>query len=297
MAFRFQRNESAASGFRRIIREQTAAGVSLLADRGNDLGTRVHDARRHIKRMRAILQLAGYGFDSKTLAKHDDALAAVARRLAGTRDADACVATFETLTSKLPFAEHTEVHEHFRELARISRRATSASQLGKIATSLRAAGTAIAREGLDHDEWDLVAEGFEKSYREARKLRRLAGKKASHAELHSWRKRLKQLFHQLELVCAILPKPLRKAIKRLEQLASALGEHHDLHVLEASLQDYQQHARDAQDIGYLRELIDERRESLCKTIRKIASDAFCEKPKPFLRAIHKAWKAEGIGDN
>ena len=296
MAFRFRRKESAVSGFRRVIREQTAAGVSLLADRGADLGDRVHDARRHIKRMRAALELIAAGISREELAKHDDALANVARRLAGTRDADVCLATFEALTRNRPFAEQTQNHERFRELARIARRAITAAQLGKIATSLRTTGTAIARIEPDCDGWALVAEGFDRSYREARKMRRYAAKKASHAELHAWRKALKRLFHQLELARAFLPKPHRKMVRRLERLSTTLGEHHDLHVLSKNLANFKDEGQHgAADVECVRTLIDRRRKDLCKRIRKIADDGFCAKPKDFARAIHKAWKREGIG--
>ena len=296
MAFRFRRKESAVGGFHRVVREQTAAGVSLLADRGNDLGDRVHDARRHIKRLRAVVQLVGAGLPGGLLAKHDDALADVNRRLAGTRDADVCLSTFEALTKKEPFAEQTEMHEHFRELARIARRAISAAQLARIATSLRGVGAAIARIEPERDGWDLVADGFDRSYREARKLRRYAQRKSSDAELHGWRKALKRLFHQLELTREFLPKSYRKAVKKLERLAAALGEHHDLHVLCEHLRNYDDAGqRHSADVECVRALIDRRRKELCKCIRKIADDGFCEKPKAFLRAIHKAWKQEGIG--
>lgn len=295
MSFRFRRKETTASGFRRIIREQTAAGISLLADRGNDLGDRVHEARRNLKRMRAILLLAAQGFTAEEVAKHDEALANVGRRLAGPRDADVCLSTFEALTAKLPFAGHTEIHEHFRELARIARRSISAAHLGKIATSLRSIGTAIARPELDCDGWELVVDGFDQSYRTARKSRRLARKNASDAELHAWRKILKRLFFQLELVQSILPKPLRKKMKRLERLAATLGEHHDLHVFEASIRDYDLRAKETADVKCVQALIDGRRKELTKCIRKLADSAFGEKPKAFLGAIHRAWKAKGIG--
>jgi CHAD domain-containing protein len=296
MAFRFRRKESAIGGFHRVIREQTAAGVSLLADRGNDLGDRVHEARRHIKRIRAILQLVGTGLPGEVLEKHDEALASVNRRLAGTRDADVCLSTFEALTKNQPFAEATEIHEHFREFARIARRAVTAAKLGKIASSLRSVGAAIARTEFDRDGWALVADGFDGSYREARKLRRYATKKSSDRELHEWRKALKRLFHQLELTRAFLPKRQRKTVKKLEQLAMVLGEHHDLHVLGEHLRNYDDVGQKcAADVECIRALIDRRRKDLCKCIRKIADDGFCERPKAFLRAIHKAWKSDGIG--
>jgi hypothetical protein len=111
MAFRFRRKETVANGFRRIVREQTAAVVSLLADRGADLKERVHDARRRIKKLRALLHLVRSELAPAAFEKHNVGLRNASRRLSRARDAEVSLACFERLTRRMAKEDCTEVHQ------------------------------------------------------------------------------------------------------------------------------------------------------------------------------------------
>src|SRR5688572_22884097 len=239
MAFRFRRKETVATAFRRIVREQTAAVVSLLADRGGDLKERVHDARRRIKKLRSLLHLVRSELDPASFEKHNTGLRNAARRLSRARDAEVSLACFEALTRRVAKKDCTEVHQLLLDANREARRhAISAAQLAAIAAEVRKHGHAIAETSFEHDGWLLFAPGLDRGYRRVRRMRRDVKQSPAPATLHEWRKRVKRLQFQMEVLRRALAKPERKVADSLEKLGAELGEHRDLHLLKCTLDEY-----------------------------------------------------------
>jgi CHAD domain-containing protein len=291
MAYRFRRKESAATGFRRITRELTAVSVSLLADRGNDLGNRVHEARRQIKRLRALLRLAQDAMDPNIFAAEDDALQSAGQRLATARDADICLATFEALTRRLPKASHQEIRAVFEARVRFARRSVTRAKLATLAVGVRNCGLKVAGANLDADGWKLIRGGLGCSLAKARKLRSALNEAPKDATLHEWRKWLKRLCFQMELLRSFLPKAQRKMARKLEQLCDLLGKHHDLHVLEQRLRDLPAGQRRSAEAEQVAQLSQKGRKLLLRRMRKLRGGIFRQKTKCVLQRIHATWKS------
>jgi hypothetical protein len=85
MTFRFKLQEPIAEGVRRISLEQIEIAQARLKVRGDVAGA-VHDARRCLKRLRALLRLIRPALDKGTYKREIEELANTARLLAGTRD-------------------------------------------------------------------------------------------------------------------------------------------------------------------------------------------------------------------
>src|SRR5580693_577882 len=64
----------------------------------------VHDARKAIKRMRALARLLRCALGEREFERVDDSLRAAGRRLSGARDAEVRLATLRRLRSKHPKA-------------------------------------------------------------------------------------------------------------------------------------------------------------------------------------------------
>jgi CHAD domain-containing protein len=290
MAYRFRRKESAAEGFRRIVREQTAAAVSFLADQGTDASERVHEARRHLKRLRAILELVRHAAEPQLIEAEQEVLRTAGHRLALTRDADVCLATFETLAATARFAERRRLLAYFQKRSRDARRRLGNGKLAAIASLTRKSGFRIAEANLNAEGWSLFQRDLERSLRHARKLRPGSKEQADDAALHEWRKALKRLFHQLELFRPMLGKAQRVLLAAIERLCDVLGEIHDLYVLENSLREYYLKVAGPGGMDFLQSLINARRKLLLRRACKLGAAVFRDKPKTVLRRIHRAWK-------
>jgi CHAD domain-containing protein len=297
MAFRFRRKETVANGFRRIVREQTAAVVSLLADRGTDLKERIHDARRRIKKLRALLHLVRSELAPAAFNKHNIGLRNASRRLSRARDAEVSLACFEKLTRHMAKEDCAEVNQLLLDANRQARRhALSPSQLGAIAADVRKHGHAIAETSFEHDGWMLVGPGLARGYRRTRRMRREVKQSPIPATLHEWRKRVKRLQFQLELLRRVLAKPERKIAGLLEKLGAELGDHRDLHVLKSTLDEYAAHGIAAAENEPIQRAIARCSANHLHRIQKLARGAFCGRTKAFLSSVHRCWKQWHTGN-
>jgi len=84
-----------------------------------------------------------------------------------------------------------------------------------------------------------IAATVHETYRRAAKSARKAAGSDDVERFHTWRKRVKDLLYQSQLLTGTELGVRKKHIKALDRLAEMLGEHHDLSVFEELLQDGQ----------------------------------------------------------
>src|SRR5258706_196550 len=91
-----QRHETLDVGLTRIARETVGQAVGHLTDSTVDIATRVHETRKRLKEIRAVLRLGRFGLDGD-FSGLNIALRDTARDLASAREADALVAMARSL--------------------------------------------------------------------------------------------------------------------------------------------------------------------------------------------------------
>jgi CHAD domain-containing protein len=101
-----------------------------------------------------------------------------------------------------------------------------------------------------------------------------AAKESSDAErLHSWRKQVKYLWHQLQILEPSRPGKIGKLAQRCHELGEILGEDHDLAVLRCKLE-----SRRTDDLDELLRRLDRRRVQLQRKAFTLGSRLFADKP-------------------
>jgi CHAD domain-containing protein len=282
MAFRFRRKETTADGFRRILREQIGEVLSLLSDEAAELTARIHNARRSLKRLRAALDLVDGEMDDSALEAGKSAFRAVGQKLATSRDATVALETFEKLApelnSRLAGIIRTKLA---RTAASARRRTTSTRQLGQLVREVRTRGHELGQTKLQSDGWALIEHGLARSYRSARKMRRELRDTPTPEIVHEWRKLVKRLYFQLDLLRRALPKAWRRLLPMLERLCTILGEFNDLHTLRAAV--------DSPFPG-LDALIERELARALKRSRRIARDVFKQSVKEFSSGLRTNWR-------
>ena len=289
MAFRFRRRQSIATEFRRIVREQTATLISLLADQGSDVEERIHQARRELKQLRALFHLVRSAIDEPTFLEENTALREAARQLSKARDAHVALQTFEIIARKLPKDEGAGVRQFLAKRASKAR-TTSPAQLATIARRVRTSGHSIAEISLPTDGWRLVKPGLCRSFRNTRRMHTKAMSSPTETNLHAWRKDVKRLHAQLELFRRALPKSKRKFIRLLERLGLVLGTHHDFYVLQSSLAEYRKQGIVAAHCDPLDQAVARELKTSLRRIAKLSRGAFSQSPMQFVAAVQRDWK-------
>jgi CHAD domain-containing protein len=218
----------------------------------------VHDTRKAIKRLRALLALLEDELGQRAYAREDDTLRDVAQRLSGARDAAVMLATLDGLLERHPRklarrggarklrARLQAEHRRAEQLA-LNDPLVRAEVLGEL-HALRyrvAAWTLPERPGMQ-----LVEPSFQRIYRQGR-TRRARAVRAKRAKrtlaMHRWRKRVKDLRYAAEMLDrrdspdrregsrgassrGRTATPVRKLARRADGLGELLGEEHDLAV-------------------------------------------------------------------
>jgi CHAD domain-containing protein len=234
-SLRLQRSETPGAGLRRIAREQIDAACRALEESG-DPHKAVHNARKALKKVRALLRLAAPEWSRKRLQAETAPLRDAARLLAPLRDAQVRLQTFDTLVRE---AELTP-----EEFARIRAALEAASQrLARGAGGRKRQAVALLRAarlrirlwklgGLDKKS--LVKE-IRRSYRKGHKALEAYRETPGPAALHAWRKRMKTLFYQLRIARNLLPAKVAKTVTELEAMGEQAGNVNDLAVLREAL--------------------------------------------------------------
>ena len=224
---------------RAISAQLGRAGEAL--ETGTDLASSVHEARRAIKRTRALLKLADpWPKDSHT----DCTLRDASRALAVLRDADIVVLTAEDIRSDSRSSGPHVVPLHLLEsLEEVRRRrfaeAGSADGPLRVADELLRAVAVEIREPqapqptADHEPTTsggmaLLRLGLGASYESVRaRSDPAAGEGPVDERSHKLRKRVKDLRYQLEFLDTGHPK-LGRLVRDLHHLTDLLGDRNDL---------------------------------------------------------------------
>ena len=225
----------ARSELSRVISAQLARAREAL-EVGKDLASTVHEARRAIKRARALLRLADpWPRNSPT----DSTLRDASRILAVLRDADVLVLTAEDIRDGSPSSGSNLVPRHLLESLEEERRRLFAEAgsadgpLHRAVELLRSASVEVrdtrAPEAMGGME--LLWLGLSASYAAVRaQSDPAAGEGPVDEQSHKLRKRVKDLRYQLEFLDTGQPK-LGRLVRDLHHLTDLLGDRNDLAML------------------------------------------------------------------
>jgi len=224
-----------------LVHEECRAAMRALAA-PKAIHTRVHEARKAIRRTRALLALAEDGDAPFDIGPADRILRRVGDSLSRMRDAHASIDTARRVGTQTGSKRWRPVVTALRERA-----------AGLVAHELeRDPGLARRRatlEGalhyLDQLPWDAltarqIRDGLACQQRRVERAARRAGKHPDADHLHRWRRKVRRLRMQVDALPKLKPgwsksTPSTPKSKSLHKLSDALGYEQDLHVLVALL--------------------------------------------------------------
>lgn len=293
MNFVLMPDEYPADAVRRLISEQVDGALAQL-QRTDDLNEGIHEARKHFKRVRAVLRLVRGALADTTYRRENMFFRDQGRILSPVRDSVVYIETLDMLREhncQLSAEAFARVRESLVERHKVILRTfvEDGRQLPAVIESLREAQARV-------QEWKLTAEGFAFF---AHGLHRIYGrghaeKKVAYAQpttenFHAWRKRVKYLWYHAQILQPLWPGMMKALEREIDLLADLLGEEHDLAVLEES-----QYINALQsDSGCNRELltalITQERARRRKAAVSIADRIYGEKADRFVKRIEGYW--------
>ena len=294
MPFELQIDESVETGMRRIVGEQLQAALEEVRDvEPRKADTAVHSARKRFKRIRALVRLVRQGLGPEVYQRENASFRDAGGSLSEVRDANVLVQTLDALKGEVEAGAFIAARK--RLLARrraVKQRVLAGANNGleTVATHVEAARERAATWEIAGGEgWGALEPGLKKIYGDGRVAFRRA-QVGDHPELfHEWRKRVKDLWHQMEVLEGVWPEMLKPLAEEFHSLADVLGQEHDLSVLESVLE-AEALAR-AEAVSGVMPALKAKRAGLRAEAAHRGAFLFAEKPGAFLKRMGKYWKA------
>lgn len=298
MSYCLKPGRSISSEVRRIVDKQLALAIDELHGRAappNDEA--IHEARRHVKKVRAIIRLVkpalGDAYDAI-----NGRMRFANRMLAPIADAEGSVHTLARLNkrcrTRLARPTLAAVRAVLLErLARIDREAERDRVLPKVASVLRAERARFGAWTSDAHGFDVIAPGLERTVRRARKAMARAAVQPTADNYHLWRRRVKDLWFQVRLVERRCGNKLRRDQRRLEALDGCLGEYHNLVLLEDVL--VAEPVLSRQETARCLHLLRRNQAALRDRALALGRRVTNEKPRRLVHRIERLWRSAKAG--
>jgi CHAD domain-containing protein len=254
----------------------------------------VHEARKDMKKLRALLRLVRGEVGDRVYGAENESFRDIARELAGLRDADVMLVTLGDLERR--YGELPGAGNRLRPALVAHRFRASAGSL-KPASKVAAESLADARDRVE--DWPLDTDGFEafedglgRIYRHGRRDFHAAQKLPSAEHMHEWRKRVKDLWYHVLLLQDIWTPVMSSLSDEAHELSDRLGDDHDLAVLREWAH---RHAADLNGSDPVLRgfdvLLQSRRRELQEEAFEYGARLYADKPSVFVGRLEDWWEA------
>lgn len=289
-SYRFLDGEGMEEGARRIAGGRAEKAIERL--RGIESGEvateeAIHGARKDLKKLRTLLRLLRDELPKKVYAKEARRYREAGRLLSPLRDAEVKLRTLEALAAEgaeLP----PEAVESWRQILERDLKATGDSRSDRAAEAEAIQLIEAGRAGIEgwevRDSWKAIGPGIERAYRRGRLRMRAAQKQANEEAWHEWRKRAKDLWYAHLLVAGAWPQVLEPFAEEAHRLSELLGDHHDLALLRADLN---QRRFGTEETDALEAAISRRQEALAAASLDLGRRLYAERPKSFSNRLRR----------
>lgn len=229
MPYRFRQGETLGAGTRRVAREIIDKTVACLGDARLPMELRTHEARKAVKRLRALMRLVGPQLKSERLFRSLDlSLKKTGKLLAEGRDSDVLGKTLAEVAQEGKAAVKTAP-------APLDASAIAARQRAFHEVIERLAGICgdIGMLRLEGNRLEDMKPGYLETYRTSRKRMKKALHTRSASQLHRWREMVKYHSYHTNLLTNLDSGGLDERREESRALGEILGRHHDLTMVEA----------------------------------------------------------------
>lgn len=292
MAFRFRLDEPITKGFRRIGAEQIERALAQLSA-GTDVPTEVHEARKCLKRIRALLRLGREGLGEEVFAAENARFRDIAGRLSSARDDHVLCETLVKLEAATDDAGALAALTRLRAASLVSQGENVVAQLdpatvAEVQAELARALNGFRRLALKPNTTSALVAGLVRSYRQGRKGLVTAYATGDDEALHTWRKAVQAHWRHMALLTRLWPALFEARVEAARELSQILGDDHDLALLKSRLEAEQ---LALEEKNALLALVSDRQSLLRRLAEPRGEMLFAASPKAHGRWITAVWDA------
>lgn len=304
-------SEPLGTGVKRVTMGQLERAAGGFFEGGTGFGGAVHESRKSIKRVRALLRLVRgelpdhiFEFENKSL-RNTGRLVAEIRMARGVLDAASSIHDlYGGLLAEGTFVELIEKLTRRRDLTEL-KAVEDPNLIGRVARSLERAYHRYGSWPTDpearkiyglgiRDSFDAVRPGLSGTYNAGRQGMVHAYRRSAPGDFHEWRKRVKDMRHQMEFLAPLWPEVVVGIAMTLERLGNILGDDNDLAELMKLLGDRPDLCPDPRERSLFRALAHQRRNELQLAAEILGRRVYAEKPDSLSSRFGEYWDARLI---
>ena len=296
MTFQLKKGEKVSKGVRRIVGRRIEKAIQTLESGKKTVSDPVvHEARKRFKEIRGTLRLVRGEMGKKAFRRENKTFRDAGRSLSAVRDATVLVDRLDDLVAHFGRRRKAKNLVQLRRALLKRRRDARAKITGKrkgissIVQDVKDARKRIKGWQLERRGWKAIETGLLKVYEDGKRAMKAAQNGGSDKALHEWRKRVKDLRYELELLKNTAPALIEVLAERAHGLADRLGDDHDLTILTTVARE-EAGEQSAVEHQLLFALIDERRQTLQREAFLLGKKLYNESAREFVRRIKGCWK-------
>ncbi len=293
----FGADENVRDGLVRLSGELIRNALARIESSGSNRANDLHQVRVTAKRLRASLRLVRPVIGNAFFRQENRRLKKVADCLALFRDATVFRQTLVGLSASLSTRQDKKAFASV--LRRLDGRGPAAGQfriqretaMNEAARDLLETGDSFQNMLIAAEEWEAIGPGLHDVYGKARRRMLRAIERDTEHGFHNWRKQVKYLCYQLQMVQRAWPGRLGTMVKQLNRLQDTLGKVHDLAVLGNLLVKSPQQYGGRQAVKRVAARLERKCGRLREQSEALGKEIFRDKPGKFLAKLNRRWTA------
>ena len=298
MAFRFRLHEPITKDFRRIGAEQIDRALAQISA-GVDVATEVHEARKCLKRLRALLRLGREGLGEEVFQTENARFRDIAGRLSSVRDDHVVIETLVKLEASTADDEARTALRRARAAFLDARAsddegaapAVDPATLSDVRAELAAALKGFRDLKLSPKSPSTLVAGLVRIYRRGRKSLITAYATGDDEDFHTLRKAVQAHWRHMALLTRLWPEMFSVRVEAARELSQILGDDHDLALLNARIAAFDADILTDDEKAALLSLIGARQSILRRLAKPRGDMLFAASPAGHGRWITAVWEA------
>ncbi len=292
MAYRYKLQEPVPKGTRRIARDQIEiVRTKLGAPRRSE--SAVHESRKSLKRVRALLRLVRPAIGDKSFSALNAEIRDISALLSPVRDRQVLLETLLNL-EEASNSSHKAAFSALKRVIKDKQRAKKRADGGVTTvalTRLETVGKRLSKLSFSGTDSDCIEQGLRVSVGRARRQMRRAFEENTDEAFHEWRKAAQLHWRQMQLLGSAWPSMFASRAEAGRQLSQLLGDDHDLSVLMAFIDSLSPKSLRGAHAKTIRRLAGRRQKELRAVAKPHGLILFAEKPGSFAKRIRRTWEA------
>ena len=291
--------------------DQLELAASGYFDGEDEFTGAVHDSRKAIKRVRALLRLIRgeltdrvYEFEDRSLRDTSRLVSEIRSSVAVTGAAVLVNDLYGELLADGTFEEFVARLTHRRDLMKL-KALEDPNLVGRVVHNLEKAYHRYSSWPTDPDARDVygigirddyksIRPGLEATYGRGRREMVTAYASPTAENFHSWRKRAKYLRHQMEFLAPLWPEVVVGMAITLDRLGLVLGEEHDLAELLGLLRERPDLCPSPRERSLFVALATQRRTELHTAAEILGRRTYAEQPEPLQARFGEYWESRKL---